>query len=147
MEGVHHPWRGAFLILAAITCGFLILPIFITLPVSLTPTRYISMPTGEISWRHYQEILTDPAWRSAFADSFLVGIGSAFLALVLGTGAAIGLWRSTGFSVHAVRAVIRSYISTGSLPTKRCLPLYVPIMPMAVPSSPSAAACCICWSH
>lgn len=99
------PLRRPFLIAAVLVSVFLALPLFVTLPVSLTPTRYVAIPTEELSLRHYREILTNPLWLRAFADSFLVALASAALALILGTGGAVGVWRATGFAVGALRAL------------------------------------------
>jgi putative spermidine/putrescine transport system permease protein len=76
-----------------IIIGFLIAPMLITIPVSLTPTRYLSMPQGEISFSHYASLANDPAWRSAIADSMIVAIGATFLSVGFGTSAAIGIWQ------------------------------------------------------
>lgn len=106
MEGVRHPWRGAFLAIACLLAAFLVLPAFITLPISLTPTRYIAIPTDHFSLIHYRHVLESTEWRSAFKDSFLIAITSACLSLALGTSAAIGLWRATGFAVQSLRALV-----------------------------------------
>jgi len=72
---------------------FLFLPNFVAVPVSLTPERYLSMPGGEISLRHYIKLFTDAAWLSSIADSFIIGLGAMALAVVLGTLCAVGIWR------------------------------------------------------
>jgi len=79
-------------IVAWMTTCFLVLPILIVIPVSFTPKRYLSMPEGEWSLRHY-EVLISGGWLSSIGDSLLVAICSALLALAMGTLFAVGHWR------------------------------------------------------
>ena len=78
---------------AWILLGFLLLPALIAIPVSLTPKRFLSMPDGEISLRHYETLLTSPDWLWSASQSFLIAILSALIATVVGTLCAVGLWR------------------------------------------------------
>jgi putative spermidine/putrescine transport system permease protein len=78
---------------AWIIIGFLIAPMLITIPVSFTPTRYLSMPQGEISFSHYAALASDPAWRNAIADSLIVGVSATILSVGFGVSAAIGIWQ------------------------------------------------------
>lgn len=79
-------------IVAWMTTCFLVLPILIVIPVSFTPKRYLSMPEGEWSLRHY-DVLVSGGWLSSIGDSLLVAICSALLALAMGTLFAVGHWR------------------------------------------------------
>lgn len=79
-------------IVAWMTTCFLVLPILIVIPVSFTPKRYLSMPEGDWSLRHY-EVLISGGWLSSIGDSLLVAICSALLALAMGTLFAVGHWR------------------------------------------------------
>ncbi len=74
---------------------FLMLPTLIAVPVSLTPERYISLPTGRLSLAHYRDLFADEAWRSAIAQSLLIGTAATVIATLLGGLAAIGMWRLT----------------------------------------------------
>ncbi len=105
-DGVRHPFARLFAVLAAVLAVFLVAPLLITAPISVTTTRYISMPTEGVSARHYIRIFTDPAWRGALWDSVRVALGASALALVLGSAAALGMWRQAGALVGAVRALI-----------------------------------------
>ena len=49
--------------------AFLVLPTLIAVPVSLTPKRYLSMPTGEISMRHYTNLFSSAEWMSSIGQS------------------------------------------------------------------------------
>ena len=72
---------------------FLVLPMAVVVPVSLTPHRYLSMPSGEISFRHYVNLFTNEAWLSSIWHSTLIASVSTILAAILGTAFAIGCWR------------------------------------------------------
>lgn len=82
---------------------FLMLPSFVAIPVSLTPERFISLPQGEISFRHYETLLVDPVWRGAIGHSLLVASIATSVALAVGTLAAIGLWRLSSWLAESVR--------------------------------------------
>lgn len=85
---------------------FLVLPLFIVIPVSLSPERYLSLPSGEISLRHYETLLTDPFWRKGLIDSTIVSISAAMLAIVLGTATAIGCWKMSSRFGEAIRLIM-----------------------------------------
>ncbi len=68
---------------------FLVTPALIAIPVSLTPKRFLSMPGGELSLRHFEKLFTSPEWMSSFFQSAVIGLATSFLATVLGTLCAI----------------------------------------------------------
>ena len=45
------------LVLAAFVAIFLLLPLFAVVPVSFTPARFLTMPSGNWSLRHYQALV------------------------------------------------------------------------------------------
>jgi putative spermidine/putrescine transport system permease protein len=48
---------GPVAILAAIMVAvFLLMPLLAVVPVSFTPARFLSMPSGELSLRHYKAL-------------------------------------------------------------------------------------------
>lgn len=85
---------------------FLVLPALIAIPVSLTPKRFLSMPKGEYSLRHFENLFTSPDWLSSFAQSGIIAASTAVLATALGTLCAIGLWRVTSRYTEVVRAFL-----------------------------------------
>lgn len=88
--------RFSLVAVAAWLCAlFLILPILVVIPFSLTPERYLSMPTDSISFRHYLALL-DRRWLSGITDSLIVATGATIIALALGTSLAIAIWRLPG---------------------------------------------------
>ncbi|WP_407048073.1 ABC transporter permease [Methyloraptor flagellatus] len=105
-DGVVHPFRRPFAVLAAVLALFLVAPLVVTAPVSVTTTRYVSMPTAGVSFGHYVRVFTDPAWLAALRDSLVVALGATALATALGAGGAIGVWRRSGPIAGALRAVV-----------------------------------------
>ena len=85
---------------------FLVAPALIAIPVSLTPKRFLSMPKGELSLRHFEKLFTSEEWMSSFWQSAVIGLTSAALATTLGTLCAIGLWRVSSKWGEAVRAFL-----------------------------------------
>ena len=85
---------------------FLVLPALIAIPVSLTPKRYLSLPKGELSLRHFETLFTSPEWLSSFAQSAIIATSTAAFATVLGTLCAIGLWRVSSQFGETVRAFL-----------------------------------------
>lgn len=85
---------------------FLIAPMLIALPVSLTPKRYLSLPEGEFSLRHYVNLFSNPDWLSSIWQSSIIAILAAVIATVLGTICAIGLWRISSRISEAIRGYL-----------------------------------------
>ena len=83
--------------------AFLVLPTVIAVPVSLTPKRYLSMPTGEISMRHYTNLFSSAEWMSSIGQSAIIAIFSSLIATLLGTLCAIGLWRISSRVSEVIR--------------------------------------------
>lgn len=119
------PARAVVIAAAWIVLGFLIAPMFVTLPISLTPERFLSIPEGEYSLRHYRTLIEDEIWLSAIIDSIIVGVGTTVVAVVLGTLAAIGLWQLGG-------------------PTARIVSV-LPMLPLIVPPVVTALALSRAW--
>lgn len=85
---------------------FLVVPALIAIPVSLTPKRFLSMPKGEYSLRHFEHLFTSPEWLSSFAQSGVIAVSTSTLATLLGTLCAIGLWRVTSRLGEVVRTFL-----------------------------------------
>ncbi len=78
---------GAWMVLA-----FLLLPILVVIPVSLTDTSYIGLPKEGLSLQHYVAYFQDPRWLAATWTSIWIGVVVAACATALGTAFAIGCW-------------------------------------------------------
>ncbi|MBB3898196.1 ABC transporter permease [Roseococcus suduntuyensis] len=93
-------------VLAGLILAFLVLPAFVVFPVSLTPNRYLSLPSGGVSWQHWQTLFTDPVWLSGIRESVLIASLSTALALAAGTACAIGCWRLGSRLTDMVRSAM-----------------------------------------
>ena len=85
---------------------FLVTPALISIPVSLTPKRFLSMPKGELSLRHFEKLFTSEQWLSSFFQSGVIAVSTSLLATFLGTICAIGLWRVSSKLSELVRAFL-----------------------------------------
>jgi putative spermidine/putrescine transport system permease protein len=89
----------------AVIC-FLVLPITIVFPVSLTDRRYLSLPQDAISFEHYVNLFTNRDWLTSIGQSLYIGIGATAIALAAGTLCAIGCWRLSSRAGEFVRALM-----------------------------------------
>lgn len=94
--------------------AFLLLPMAVVLPVSLTDQRFLSLPRHGISFAHYAALFTTPQWLSAIGQSLLVGALSTAIAVVFGTACAIGGWR---LGTRAARALLTAMLVPLVVPT------------------------------
>jgi putative spermidine/putrescine transport system permease protein len=86
--------------------GFLVLPMLIVVPVSLTDRNYLSLPEHALSLQHYRTLLTSQIWLESTLQSLLIATMSTTASVVLGALCAIGCWRlSNGWSA-AVRLLM-----------------------------------------
>jgi putative spermidine/putrescine transport system permease protein len=81
---------------------FLLLPITIVLPMSLTDQRFLSLPQHGLSLQHYASLFTSAAWQSSIGQSLLIAVLSSAIAVVCGTLCAVGCWRVGGRLAKAV---------------------------------------------
>jgi putative spermidine/putrescine transport system permease protein len=79
--------------LAWLIIGFLLLPITVVFPVSLTDKRYLSLPEDGLSLQHFHNLFSSPEWLSSIGQSLVIAIASTVLTVVVGTLCAIGCWR------------------------------------------------------
>jgi putative spermidine/putrescine transport system permease protein len=80
------------LIAATAVALFLLMPLIAVIPVSFTPARFLSMPSGIWSPRHYQALIDNPAWGQSILLSLRIGILSSAIATVLATMFGLGIW-------------------------------------------------------
>ncbi|MEO6298201.1 MAG: ABC transporter permease [Paracoccaceae bacterium] len=78
--------------LAALVSVFLLMPLVAVIPVSFTPTRYLSVPDGELSLRHYRALLENPVWATGALLSVRIGILSALVATGMALLFSVGIW-------------------------------------------------------
>jgi putative spermidine/putrescine transport system permease protein len=80
------------LILAALVAIFLLMPLIAVVPVSFTPARFLSMPNGNWSLRHYMALIENPAWLEATWLSIRIAVLSSAISTALALAFALGMW-------------------------------------------------------
>ena len=79
-------------LLGVLVALFLLLPLVAVVPVSFTPARFLSMPSGQWSLRHYEALFSDPRWLDAVLLSIRIGIVSSTFATLAALAFALGIW-------------------------------------------------------
>ena len=77
----------------ALVLAFLLLPLFIVIPVSFNGGRWLRFPPESFSLRWYENYLTDAAFVKATVTSFWIACAVSAIATVLGTITALGMGR------------------------------------------------------
>ncbi|MBU8538020.1 ABC transporter permease [Falsiroseomonas tokyonensis] len=85
---------------------YLLLPISIIIPVSMTDQRFLSLPKEGLSLQHYATVLGSPEWLASIWQSFLIAVVATGIAVAAGTLCAIGCWRVASRSTNLVRALM-----------------------------------------
>ncbi len=87
--------------LLVVSCGliyfFLMLPLLVVFPISLSSAPYMQFPPPGLSWQWYERYLDDPQWIDATWRSLYIGGATAVLALALGVPLAFALVRGRFF--------------------------------------------------
>lgn len=86
-------WRWLLRLYVAAVLLFLVAPIIVVFPLSLSASTYLQFPPPALSLQWYERFLGDPVWISALVTSLKVGLGTTLLATVLGTLLAFSLVR------------------------------------------------------
>jgi putative spermidine/putrescine transport system permease protein len=106
MEGRRGWGTGVMLAGAWMVLGFLVAPMLVVAPVSLTDRRYLSFPQEGLSLQYYAHLATDQVWRDALWQSLVVALASTAGCVVLGTLCAVGCWRLASRLAEGVRALM-----------------------------------------
>jgi putative spermidine/putrescine transport system permease protein len=72
---------------------FLMLPLLVVFPISLSSAPYMQFPPPGLSWQWYERYFADPQWMDATVRSLQIGVATAVLALLLGVPLAFALVR------------------------------------------------------
>ncbi|MDO9503489.1 ABC transporter permease [Falsiroseomonas sp.] len=91
---------------AWVVAMYLLLPISIILPVSMTDQRFLSLPREALSLQHYVTVFGSPEWLASIWQSFQIAVVSTAIAVVAGTLCAIGCWRLASRATNLVRALM-----------------------------------------
>ncbi len=78
--------------IGAVVSVFLMLPLLAVVPISFTSKRFLSMPNGNWSSKHYTNLITDPIWLESILVSLKVGLVAAALSTTLALLFALGIW-------------------------------------------------------
>lgn len=116
---ITHLSRLWLYVLAALVMLFLILPVFVVIPMSFSDSRFLRFPPEGLSLRWYHSYLQSPEWMLATWVSFKVAALTTLLATPLGIAAAYGLHVS---KVRFARVLTLALIS----------PLIIPIIILGV---------------
>jgi len=116
-------WRLGAIAVSAVVFAFLIAPILIIVPLSFSGDPFFSYPIEHWSLRWYAALFGDDPqallWQRAVVNSLSIGLSATLLATILGTLAAIGLWRRRLPFANVMTALMLS-------------PLIVPIVVTAI---------------
>lgn len=91
---------------AAALLAFMLVPLLIIVPMSLTSGTSLAFPTPGYSLRWYQELLNDPRWLSSFWNSVIIASAATLLSSLLGIPAAIGIAWGTFPGKRIVYAIV-----------------------------------------
>lgn len=78
----------------ALVVVFLLVPLVMLVPISLTESQFLEFPPRSLSLRWYREFFADQSWVGATLVSLRVGAGATLISLVAGTLGAVALVRS-----------------------------------------------------
>jgi ABC-type spermidine/putrescine transport system permease subunit II len=98
---------------------FLIFPLIVVVPESFSPTTILEFPPNGFSLRWYEDFFGDPNWLQALWLSIKLGLAVAFVATLVGLGAAVALVRFVTFGKSPIRALVLA-------------PLIVPVIVTAI---------------
>ena len=85
--------RRVLVVVCALIYFFLMLPLLVVFPISLSSAPYMQFPPPGLSWQWYERYLDDPQWIDATWRSLQVGSATGVLALLLGVPLAFALVR------------------------------------------------------
>ena len=114
------PSRFIMYFLGMVVCVFLIAPILIVFPMSLSASPFLEFPPQEYSLKWYESFFSDTRWIRGFWNSLIAAFVTMVISLPIGTLAAIGinemkrktrLWLETFFILPMVVPVIIFAIS------------------------------------
>jgi putative spermidine/putrescine transport system permease protein len=89
--------RRLLIAAGALIYFFLMLPLLVVFPISLSSAPYLQFPPPGLSWQWYERYLDDPQWIDATWRSLYIGGATAALALLLGVPLAFSLVRGRFF--------------------------------------------------
>lgn len=114
--GADKGWmRGVVLAMACTILVFLIAPLFVVFPVSVTDQRFLSFPQDGISFQHYRNVFHGEKWLSSILESVIIALAATAIDTVVGTLCAVGCWRLASKSSELVRTLMLAPIVIPSI--------------------------------
>lgn len=107
----------AWWLAAALVLLFLVAPVVIVVPLSFSTGSFLSLPLPGIGLRWYRAFFASDTWLPALWNSLGIGAAACALATLLGTPAALGLWRGRFPGRGAVLGIILSPLAVPSIVT------------------------------
>lgn len=98
---------------------FLVAPIIVVIPLSVTSGQLLVFPLPGFSLRWYEDFFTNTLWTGALWNSVKIGLATTVCATVLGTIASLGLHRSRSRFKPIIIAILLT-------------PLAIPVVVIAV---------------
>lgn len=93
-------------VFSVLVFAYILLPLVIIVPMSLSAQSYFSFPPTRFSTRWYGEVFGRADWWTAAFNSIVIGVPTALLSTALGTVAALAVTRSGMKGMAAATAVI-----------------------------------------
>jgi putative spermidine/putrescine transport system permease protein len=84
----------ALAVFTVLVLVFLVAPILIIVPLSFSSGSFFHYPLPGFSLRWYEDFFASSFWLPSVWNSLIVGTAATLLATILGTLAALGLWRA-----------------------------------------------------
>ena len=103
---VQRVWHYFFIVLCTAIFLYLLVPIFVIMPLSFNSEPYFSYPMEGYSLRWYEEFFTSDQWLLGLKNSIIVGVFATLVATTLGTLAALGLNRADFRGKTAMMAIL-----------------------------------------
>ena len=106
--GITHAQRLWLYIIVALTLAFLMLPVFIVVPMSFSDSRFLSFPPENWSVRWYEHYFNSTEWMNATRISLSAAVLTVLVATPLGTAAAYSFHVSTNRLAGLLRVSLLS---------------------------------------
>jgi putative spermidine/putrescine transport system permease protein len=107
--------RAVTLTLTCIILVYLMAPLFVVFPISVTDQRFLSFPYEEISFQHYHNVVHGEKWLSSIWESIAIAAVATVIDVVLGTMCAVGCWRLANKYSELVRMMMLAPIVIPSI--------------------------------
>jgi len=91
MTAGQRTWYVSFRVICALVFFFLLAPVLIITPISLSSASMLNYPLPSLSLRWYEVIFQPYPWMLALKNSMIIATATTVLASILGTLAAYGL--------------------------------------------------------